>query len=66
MITDAQRLEQTRWAWTNEYGPSRAEHLLAALSALCAAEPGLALREAIDRVDPENEGDFEAFCASRW
>jgi hypothetical protein len=66
MITDAQRLEQTRWAWTNEYGPAMAENLLAALSALRAAEPALCLRDAIERVDPENEGDFEAFCASRW
>ena len=66
MITDAQRLEQTRWAWTNEYGPAQAESLLAALDALRSAEPTLALREAIDRIDPETEGDFEAFCASRW
>ena len=66
MITDAQRLEQTRWAWTNEYGPVQTERLLAALDALRSAEPTLALREAIDRIDPETEGDFEAFCASRW
>jgi len=66
MITDERRLEQTRWAWINEYGPAKAEALLAAVSALCAAEPELALRDAIDRIDPENEGDFEAFCASRW
>jgi hypothetical protein len=66
MITDERRLEQTRWAWINEYGPVRAEALLAALTALREAEPSLPLREAIDRIDPENEGDFEVFCASRW
>ena len=44
----------------------QAGSLLAALDALRSAEPTLALREAIDRIDPETEGDFEAFCASRW
>lgn len=66
MITDERRLEQTRWAWINEYGPAQAEALLGAVEALRAAEPALALQDVIARIDPETEADYEAFCASRW
>ncbi len=66
MITDERRLEQTRWAWINEYGPAQAESLLSAVAQLRVAQPQLALQEVISRVDPETEADYEGFCASRW
>lgn len=67
MATDARLLEQTRWAWINEYGPAQAEQLLAQLDALRGAEPALALADAIARVDPENpDRDYEDFVATRW
>jgi hypothetical protein len=65
MITDERRLEQTRWAWINEYGPSTANELLAKVEDLRSS--GVDLAEAIARLDPENpDKDYDGFCASRW
>ncbi len=66
MITDERRLEQTRWAWVNEYGPQQAEALLASLDERRAAHPELPLKDVIASVDPETESDYDGFCASRW
>ncbi|MCC6433561.1 MAG: hypothetical protein IT196_00880 [Acidimicrobiales bacterium] len=66
MITDERRLEQTRWAWINEYGPAQAESLLKAVDDLRATQPQLALQDVIARIDPETEADYDGFCASRW
>ncbi|GEM_PF-2942276 len=63
-ITDERRLEQTRWAWINEYGPARAATMLDRVAELRAS--GLPLGDAIARTDPENETDYDGFCASRW
>lgn len=67
MVNDDRLLEQTRWAWTNEYGPDRTTALLADIAALRNGPPALSLADAIARVDPENpEKDYEDYCASRW
>ncbi len=65
MITDERRLQQTRWAWVNEYGPARANDLMDKVESLY--REGTALTEAIARFDPENpDKDYEDYCASRW
>lgn len=67
MVNDDRLLEQTRWAWVNEYGPVQAEALLGQVSALRTGTPALALAEAIAKVDPENpDRDYEDFVATRW
>ncbi|MBM3683414.1 MAG: hypothetical protein FJW83_02565 [Actinobacteria bacterium] len=63
-ITDERRLEQTRWAWINEYGPVQAGSMLERVAELRTG--GMPLVEAIARTDPETEADFDGFCASRW
>ena len=63
-ITEERRLDQTRWAWINEYGLAHAGSMLERVAELRTA--GVPLVEAIARADPETEADFDGFCASRW
>jgi hypothetical protein len=61
-----QALGRQQQIWANLYGPARAAVLAGALAELLDAQPGLALRDAVARLDPEDEGEYTDFVATRW
>lgn len=52
--------------WINLYGPAKAAVLTASLVDLLAEQPDLELRDAVARLDPEEDEQYEDFVATRW
>lgn len=65
-VARQQALGRQQQIWANLYGASRAADLTDQLAALLGAEPALALRDAVARLDPEDAGQYEDFVATRW
>jgi hypothetical protein len=63
---DEAALARQRDIWTNLYGPVRASALMADLVALLGHEPGTAVRDAVARLDPEEDEQYEGWFATRW